>query len=579
MAAMESLPAGFVVVHLGAGYHSRSKIPKYKSLCRKTCNLGIQLCHAGHKASHIACEVVSLLEDSDLTNAGFGSNLTNDGKVQCDASLMGSQHGNFAAVGCVEGIKNPIRVAYDLLENQEKDDHDCGLEPPMILVGNGATKWALERSISEVSNAEMVSDKSLATHRKAKRALENLQAETATRHHLKRKPQVSRTFSETENQAERLQGALLTPCNAKKKSMNFVTERMGRNAANCKETKCKLRSHEGDDLHFPHKCLRECVPAPGNAKRRRKTLMTEHTDHRKWNVDPVKSKRKITNCPKDNLRKSYELLHGEDLKLDRDIQLRRTGNVSRDSGMGSSFCGREKSKRKAKGEGRGGGTIGKSRTGLHSTDLMQDGTVKEENDFPDKGPAEGNGIFVTGCSADDYLSDHEDRLDTVGAICVDKHGNVCSAVSSGGLILKHSGRIGQAACFGCGCFVTETDSSSEHKISACSTSGCGEQLIKTVLAKQCAEEFLESGNDIDFNDRELQLLENSFLKSRYLRNTDERLAGCINVKVVWHNGNSEEIDSHNDIGDSNQTDTVIATDSAGVNIMAEEDTVNTEEGM
>lgn len=34
-------------------------------------------------------------------------------------------------------------------------------------------------------------------------------------------------------------------------------------------------------------------------------------------------------------------------------------------------------------------------------------------------------------------------LDTVGAVVVDQQGNVAAAVSSGGLAMKHPGRVGQ----------------------------------------------------------------------------------------------------------------------------------------
>ena len=40
----------------------------------------------------------------------------------------------------------------------------------------------------------------------------------------------------------------------------------------------------------------------------------------------------------------------------------------------------------------------------------------------------------------------------MGAACLDQNGNVVSAVSSGGIILKHPGRVGQAPVYGCGCW-------------------------------------------------------------------------------------------------------------------------------
>ena len=47
---------------------------------------------------------VKVLEDKDITNAGFGSNLAMDGTVECDATIVDhyGRSGAVGAVGCMQ---------------------------------------------------------------------------------------------------------------------------------------------------------------------------------------------------------------------------------------------------------------------------------------------------------------------------------------------------------------------------------------------------------------------------------------------------------------------------------------------
>ncbi|KAK2109578.1 hypothetical protein P7K49_009324 [Saguinus oedipus] len=64
--------------------------------------------------------------------------------------------------------------------------------------------------------------------------------------------------------------------------------------------------------------------------------------------------------------------------------------------------------------------------------------------------------LVNTCATFALQENDSGTLDTVGAVVVDHEGNVAAAVSSGGLALKHPGRVGQAALYGCGCWAENT---------------------------------------------------------------------------------------------------------------------------
>ncbi|KAM3606019.1 uncharacterized protein V6R79_009318 [Siganus canaliculatus] len=65
---------------------------------------------------------------------------------------------------------------------------------------------------------------------------------------------------------------------------------------------------------------------------------------------------------------------------------------------------------------------------------------------------------------------------TVGAVAVDREGNVACATSTGGINLKMKGRMGDTPCIGSGGYA-------DNELGAVSTTGHGEAIMKITLAR------------------------------------------------------------------------------------------------
>lgn len=103
-------------------------------------NIVLEAALAGFAALGKGClsaaeEAVKLLEDSPLFNAGYGSVLNLEGRVEMDAAIIDGYTGRFGAVAAIRDVANPVSVARRVLEETSH----------VILAGQGVTSFARSR--------------------------------------------------------------------------------------------------------------------------------------------------------------------------------------------------------------------------------------------------------------------------------------------------------------------------------------------------------------------------------------------------------------------------------------------------
>ena len=121
-----------IIVHGGAGtIRKEERIPKVIEGVREAVLAGWRELKRGSALDAVE-EAVKALEDNPIFNAGTGSVLTLDGRVEMDAAIMRGKTLEAGAVAGIWGVKNPISVARKVME---KTDH-------VLLIGEGAVKFA-----------------------------------------------------------------------------------------------------------------------------------------------------------------------------------------------------------------------------------------------------------------------------------------------------------------------------------------------------------------------------------------------------------------------------------------------------
>src|SRR6201984_1459173 len=116
---------------------------------QKALEKGWHVLEGGGSALDAVETAIVCMEDDETFDAGRGSFLTRDGRVQLDALMMDGATLRAGGVGCVERIRNPIRAARLILSES----------PHVYFVGEGAEQFAAGLGIELIDNKELVIDR------------------------------------------------------------------------------------------------------------------------------------------------------------------------------------------------------------------------------------------------------------------------------------------------------------------------------------------------------------------------------------------------------------------------------------
>ncbi len=135
-----------LLVHGGAWAMPDDAVAAHERGLRAALAAGYGLLERGATAVEAVEAAVVSMEDDDTFDAGRGSFLTRDGRVQMDALVMDGSDLRTGGVACVERLRNPIRAARLVLERS----------PHVYFVGTGAERFARQHGMELCDNTDLI---------------------------------------------------------------------------------------------------------------------------------------------------------------------------------------------------------------------------------------------------------------------------------------------------------------------------------------------------------------------------------------------------------------------------------------
>lgn len=541
-----------IFVHAGAGYHNPQNETFHLQACNDAAIAAMAILRSGGTSVDAIEMAVKVLEDREITNAGYGSNLAMDGVVECDASIV-DHHGRSGGVGAVAQIKNPISLARLVLENTTRQ-LTLRRVSPNLLVSQGATDFAFEQGIPILPHDALVSPAARErwvrwkadlkyAEKKAKRDAGII--EYSSSYKIK-DPAADPVYEEQvrkrmrEEHTKAMMGGALDEERSESPPFSDTWEnRLSSPSMSASESsRTTPDSPHSRQTDLLHDLIDPRGPPPSIHESSRNAL--------------INSTQKVPTL--SSSRTSYKKLGSQDeeydlpmIATDRYIGPTLIPGCTHPS-WGDGSSGGESSDSSSSGTLQlpsltpSPPTISLSSPPLAALEAPLPGTPPEKADPPSpqaSTPLNHVDEAPPFPPFPKYTKQDDNITDTVGAIAIDCFGNIACGASSGGIGMKYRGRVGPAALVGVGAAVVPVDPEDKQKTCvAAVTSGTGEHIATTMAATVCAERLyhgvrkLNGGSFEEVNEDEAirTMIEKDFMGHPSVKNSNS--AGAIGVLGV-----------------------------------------------